>query len=627
LSMNTGSNFIKKRSSRLSLAPSIKFPVEAFTAENSTDFSNPDLYSELYPMAYSSASIFALAEVRKAARKGKINTGELDIVSTPVGAGSILKVFQRNQSFFQSYLKVADYDFMVSLVHSTDVDAKNNASDDWISNAEFGDQHQKKKALELINAYTIDYFGDDNADSECLYMVNTNPINKRIVLVFRGSTTLQDWVKDSKMIASEIQNPVADRPDQLPMIGVHLGFREYLYGESKSLTVSSTAATEIHKEVTTGKSTTVVTENDEKVEKVMEPVYSDKDAKDPESSNSSDLSTEDDNALATGNNDSEIVTTKQEDQKSTTDLLNFLGLDLLAIKEKQKSLRNSIKWNTLSYLPIAENEETLNENKGGPDIFAKFAFSKTRAKSQSRLARILDEVMHLQKQYDSYNIYVTGHSLGGALGLLAALEIAARFGKKERPVTFVGVGNPRSGTEGFRDAVEVLEREGKMRCISIHGRYDVVTMLPNSIFINSCSKQRFCQSGFELLLNAESSKFYMRRSERNDEKYLQRMGLALYRADKIQERHQYVTYLKELEALERPLKKLYLNDFYDKFVEQSIFPCSERKMTPMKVRSTFARKSLSIVEAPSRRELKRTLSADNLNEQVDMDKAFGDYDE
>lgn len=166
-----------------------------------------------------------------------------------------------------------------------------------------------------------------------------------------------------------------------------------------------------------------------------------------------------------------------------------------------------------------------------------------------------------------------------------------------------------------------------MRCISIHGRYDVVTMLPNSTFINSCTKQRFCQSGFELLLNAESSKFYMRRSERNDEKYIQRLGLALYRADKIQERHQYVTYLKELEALERPLKKLHLNDFYDKFVEQSVFPCSERKMTPMKVRSSFARKSLSIVEAPIRRELKRILSADNLNEEVDMDKLFEDYDE
>ena len=397
-------------------------------------------------------AIFAMAEVRKAARNGKIDTGELDIVSTPVGAGSILKVFQRNQSFFQSYLKVADYDFMVSLVHNTDVDAKNNASDDGISNAEFGDQDQKKKALELVNSYTIDYFGDDNADSECLYMVNTNPINKRIVLVFRGSTTLQDWVKDSKMIASEIQNPVADRPDQLPMIGVHLGFREYLYGESKSLTASSTAATKIHEEATTGnnlkrQSATIVTENDENIEIVVEPVYRDKDAKDPESSNSSHLPTGDDNALATGKNDSEIVITKQEHQKSTTDLLNFLGLDLLAIKEKQKNLRNSMKWNTLPSLLIAENEETLNKNKGGPDIFAKFASSKTRAKSQSRLARILDEVMHLQKQYDNYNIYVTGHSLGGALGLLAALEIAARFGKKKRPATFVGVGNPRSGTE------------------------------------------------------------------------------------------------------------------------------------------------------------------------------------
>ena len=164
-----------------------------------------------------------------------------------------------------------------------------------------------------------------------------------------------------------------------------------------------------------------------------------------------------------------------------------------------------------------------------------------------------------------------------------------------------------------------------MRCISIHGRFDVVPMLPNSTFVNSYSKQRFCQSGFELLLNAEASKFYMRRSERNDEKYIQRLSLAVLRPDKVQERHHYITYLKELETLEGPLKKLYLNDFYDKFVEQSLFPCSERKMTPMKVRGSFARKSLSIVRAPNRGEMKRILSASNLSDDVDMNDIFEDY--
>ena len=70
----------------------------------------------------------------------------------------------------------------------------------------------------------------------------------------------------------------------------------------------------------------------------------------------------------------------------------------------------------------------------------------------SRLERILKEIGDLTTEYRDHRIYVTGHSLGGALGLLAALEAAALFGKPDRPVTFVGIANPRAGTEGFRDA-------------------------------------------------------------------------------------------------------------------------------------------------------------------------------
>ena len=168
-----------------------------------------------------------------------------------------------------------------------------------------------------------------------------------------------------------------------------------------------------------------------------------------------------------------------------------------------------------------------------------------------------------------------------------------------------------NGNKGFRDAVEVLERKGKMRCISVHGHLDIVPMLPSSTF-NRTTKRRFCQSGFELVLKSQSNKLYMHRSEQADDKYLQRIGLALFRADKIQERHHYVTYLKELEALERPLHKLYLNDFYDKIVDKGLFPCSEKKMTPMRVRAARGRDSVFIMKIPTKKEMKRVLSADDL---------------
>ena len=46
---------ISSSNTDLTLTSSIKFPLEAFTVDNSTEFRNPDLFSEVYSMAYISA--------------------------------------------------------------------------------------------------------------------------------------------------------------------------------------------------------------------------------------------------------------------------------------------------------------------------------------------------------------------------------------------------------------------------------------------------------------------------------------------------------------------------------------------------------------------------------------------
>lgn len=160
-----------------------------------------------------------------------------------------------------------------------------------------------------------------------------------------------------------------------------------------------------------------------------------------------------------------------------------------------------------------------------------------------------------------------------------------------------------------------------MRCLSVQGRFDIVPMLPNSMFYRE-TKRRFCHSGFELVLRAEASKFYMRRSEKNDEKYLKRMGLALFRVDKTNERHHFTTYLKDLEDLERSLRKLHLNDFYNKFVEENVFACSAKKMTPLKVRAARGRQSVAVVRPPTKRELKRVLSANAIEKKLERERAL-----
>ena len=134
--------------------------------------------------------------------------------------------------------------------------------------------------------------------------------------------------------------------------------------------------------------------------------------------------------------------------------------------------------------------------------------------------------------------------------------------------------------EAFRDAVSVLEEEGKLRCICVHGVHDLVPMIPVSA-INRTTKKRFCQSGFELVLKKD--KFEMRYSPRPDDNYMKRVGIALGRAHKIGERHHYLTYLNELKSFSKPLRELYLNDYYNKIYDSDLFMPSEKRLTPMVV--------------------------------------------
>ena len=377
-----------------------------------------------------------MAEVRQAARNGTIDNDELDIVSTPVSTGSIVKAFNRNRTFFQSKLKTGDYGFLSSLSRSTNVDADLNTSEDALSNAEDGEQDRKTRALDLINSISIDYFGDDNLESECLYMVTRNPRSKRITLIFRGSTTIQDWIKDSKLVVSDIENPVSDRPNQLPMIGVHKGFREYLYGDSTTVKPEASCKPRVAEDDETTTTinnlqrapTTIVTGtevNHDNIELLIEP----------DSSNNDHIHSKKESDIDPSAGDGNILSMSR--RNSTSELLNYLGLDLSTVKEKQKDLWNSMGWNGTTPITSHEREDVNEINTTFTD----------GSKNQSRLARILDEIMNLQTEYDGYKIYITGHSLGGALGLLAALEIAEQLGRTDQPVTFVGVGNPRAGTE------------------------------------------------------------------------------------------------------------------------------------------------------------------------------------
>lgn len=124
----------------------------------------------------------------------------------------------------------------------------------------------------------------------------------------------------------------------------------------------------------------------------------------------------------------------------------------------------------------------------------------------TKIDTILHELRDLKEKYPSYSIYIQGHSLGGALSLIAALSIASDPILTQMPpdsppgivpVTCITIGNPKPGDGDFCRAIELLEMTQKLRCCVIHNSYDIVPMLATNV---RGSDKGFWHPGFRVLL-------------------------------------------------------------------------------------------------------------------------------
>ncbi|KAK1274217.1 hypothetical protein QJS04_geneDACA012514 [Acorus gramineus] len=104
--------------------------------------------------------------------------------------------------------------------------------------------------------------------------------------------------------------------------------------------------------------------------------------------------------------------------------------------------------------------------------------SRARARASLR-EEVLEEVRRLVSAYGGggpISLTVTGHSLGAALGVLTAYDVALDFGD-DALVTVVSFGGPRVGNERFR---RELERRGG-RVLRIVNAQDVITKVPGVV--------------------------------------------------------------------------------------------------------------------------------------------------
>eukprot|EP00591_Stephanopyxis_turris_P002398 CAMPEP_0195512536 /NCGR_PEP_ID=MMETSP0794_2-20130614/4461_1 /TAXON_ID=515487 /ORGANISM="Stephanopyxis turris, Strain CCMP 815" /LENGTH=436 /DNA_ID=CAMNT_0040640341 /DNA_START=27 /DNA_END=1337 /DNA_ORIENTATION=+ len=202
----------------------------------------------------------------------------------------------------------------------------------------------------------------------------------------------------------------------------------------------------------------------------------------------------------------------------------------------------------------------------------------TRSGGSNKFEEIMNHVVNLIHDYPNYKLYVTGHSLGGALATLFSFE-AANYTTVPlpKPITCISVASPKVGDESFRKAFKLLEEQGKVRHLRIANENDPVTQGPPasakgtlaalspavlslSYMMNSdFHTEIYKHVGIKLLLYPEtnSSKFNISYSEGkwNED------TLSPFAITSISNHYGY-SYSTRLLALMNDLEKMYVNDLY-----------------------------------------------------------------
>lgn len=90
------------------------------------------------------------------------------------------------------------------------------------------------------------------------------------------------------------------------------------------------------------------------------------------------------------------------------------------------------------------------------------------------------------RDYSDYTLYVTGHSLGGALSQLFAFMIAASDAAKSflppnKPVIAVTYASPEVGNKGYEKHFNVLEKQDRLRHLRVSNQGDLVAFILSTI--------------------------------------------------------------------------------------------------------------------------------------------------
>jgi len=108
--------------------------------------------------------------------------------------------------------------------------------------------------------------------------------------------------------------------------------------------------------------------------------------------------------------------------------------------------------------------ETVNDNDG---------------EGKTKFNQILDDIIPLLKAHPDHKLYVTGHSLGGALSTLASFYLASSTDPAiPKPVSCINFAAPRVGNNEYFAATQYLEKTKQLRMLRGVNKNDTITAIP-----------------------------------------------------------------------------------------------------------------------------------------------------
>jgi len=166
--------------------------------------------------------------------------------------------------------------------------------------------------------------------------------------------------------------------------------------------------------------------------------------------------------------------TKHDEQKRV--VMIFRGTSSTGDWFKDALILQTSLDNPASKLNISDYPQKIGIHSG----FAK-ALLKDKDGPTGYVEKIIGELKAVMEKNPDYDLYIAGHSLGGALATLFGFYLASSGDDtfvKNSPIQVFSVSSPRVGNKAFRDTFKNLEERGLLRHARIYNARDKVAMLP-----------------------------------------------------------------------------------------------------------------------------------------------------